>query len=173
MLGRRTPEGVHSFYRTPEWSVEEPNAPDTGGGMPSGRIALLDAAQDRRGGWAVPGPDLETTAVAVHVLHQAGLSWRADHLRAFLRRCGDRRLGVRLTTGAGATSVGTLWGGRSLYRVLGLRPRYPDSTGASLTMPQRPDGGFGARHRAISTLQDSWRGLAAARLLHQIQEETL
>jgi len=29
VLERRTPEGGYCFYRTPEWGVEEPNAPDT------------------------------------------------------------------------------------------------------------------------------------------------
>jgi len=29
VLGRRTPAGGYCFYRTPQWGVEEPNAPDT------------------------------------------------------------------------------------------------------------------------------------------------
>lgn len=29
VLSRQTPKGGYSYYRTPAWGVEEPNAPDT------------------------------------------------------------------------------------------------------------------------------------------------
>ncbi len=47
MLGRRTQEGGYCFYRTPEWGVDEPNAPDTLAAFESLRIL----------GIAVPEPE--------------------------------------------------------------------------------------------------------------------
>ena len=265
VLGRRTPEGGYCFYRTPEWSVEEPNAPDTlaaleslkllaieapeagqtiewlrglqdgGDGYPSSRIgwaavraldvlgaepdgspdrwvwgwvrrrtgrgqldnwreaiydafhllelvrlrhgalheqerrgiaALLDAARARSGGWARPGADLQTTAVAVGLAGLAGLpGLDATTAGEFLRHCEDGALGLRIVPRARATSAGALWGGLALSRALGMPLTYPDAVGESLALLQRADGGLGARPRAISTLQDTWRGLEAARLI--------
>ncbi|MGB0094287.1 MAG: hypothetical protein WBP81_17380, partial [Solirubrobacteraceae bacterium] len=47
VLGRRTQEGGYCFYRTPEWGVDEPNAPDTLAAFESLRIL----------GIAVPEPE--------------------------------------------------------------------------------------------------------------------
>jgi hypothetical protein len=44
-----TPHGGYCFYRTPEWGVEEPNAPDTLAALASLRIVGVDP------------PELETT----------------------------------------------------------------------------------------------------------------
>jgi len=270
VLSRLTPEGGYSFYRTPQWGVEEPNAPDTlaaleslrilgivaprpastgawlralqaeDGGYPtltigwaalrslallgiepvhpfakwlSGRehallgerlvrdwrgalrdalrlvelshlsepapgrtrrgvfSGLLDEARDPFGGWASPGADLETTGVAVLIGGPKDLSGH-DRVDAgdFLRRCEDGVLGLRLRPDAGATSVGALWGGLELAGHLGLALTHPGAVAESLALMQRVDGGLGARHAAISTLQDTWRGLEAARLLDQLQE---
>lgn len=271
VLDRRTAEGGYCFYRTPEWAVEEPNAPDTlaaleslrlldtempapagtarwlrslqddGGGYPTltigwaalraldvlavtparspdawvrgwfdvlatrdrprdwraaiidawhlmelvslrpgahpeqdcdSMVALLDAARAADGGWARPGTDLETTAIAVRAAALADPRRQPDpQLAAYLSRCEDEQLGLRLAPDARATSVGALWGGLTLGDVLRRRPRYPDAAGRQLTLLQRADGGLGARHRAISTLQATWRGLEAARLLDRLQQE--
>ena len=271
VLGRRTSEGGYCFYRTPEWGVEEPNAPDTvaalkslrligfdipaprrtsrwlcslqddDGGYPTltigsaalraldvltvepklspdrwlrGRLeafcgcdrprdsraaiidalrlcelmhlrhgvfagwerdsmtALLDAARAPDGGWARPGADLETTAIAVRLAQLVESRWRPDpQLATFLHRCENQVLGLRLAPNAEATSVGALWGGLALGRVLGQRLRYLDAVGQQLALLQRPDGGLGARHRAISTLQATWRGLEAARLFDGPQDK--
>ncbi|MGA9078546.1 MAG: prenyltransferase/squalene oxidase repeat-containing protein [Acidimicrobiales bacterium] len=273
VLSRRTPLGGYSFYRTPEWGVEEPNAPDTlaaleclrtldwpipepeatvawlrglqnddGGyptltigwaalralallgaapdrspaawldehaeaiGRPTGardwqgtlrealhvtelrRIGisaspesakdpfsqLLDAARDPRGGWARPGADLETTAVAVSIAGPSRLTAeeRSD-AESFLRHCEDQVLGMRLTPESRATWVGALWGGLELAQGLELQPSYPGAVGACLADLQRADGGLGARHFAISTLRDTWRGLDAAQLLDHLQIDQL
>ncbi|MGD0219502.1 MAG: hypothetical protein ABSC73_03430 [Acidimicrobiales bacterium] len=273
VLGRRTPSGGYSFYRTPEWGVEEPNAPDTlaaleclrlldlpapepeltakwlrslqdgGGGYPTLTIgwatlralAILGYEPDRRptawvaeheeallrtggnrdwggalrealhvaelrrldgtarparardpfsglvagardplGGWARPGPDLETTAVAVLIAGPAHLS-QPDRSRTeeFFRRCEDHVFGLRLQPDAGATGVGALWGGVELAEGLRLEPKYPTAICESLAVLQRADGGLGARHFAISTLRDTWRGLDAAQLLDRLQSEQL
>lgn len=272
VLGRRTPEGGYSFYRTPAWGVEEPNAPDTlaaveslrllgvetpepeatarylrsladnEGGYPSLTIGwaalraldalstgpsrspsawlegwvkklfmyrpeggdwagavhdaarlselvhlggaqlspteqaalgdLLEASRAPDGGWARPGPDLETTALAVRAGVLAGFPLHHDRLVAgFLHSCSDPVLGLRFAPDAAATSAGGLWGGLALSAVLGEPLIYPEATAQNLVLLQRPDGGLGARHRAISTLTDTWRGLEAARLLENHQEE--
>jgi hypothetical protein len=76
-----------------------------------------------------------------------------------------------LSPRAGMTSAGALWGGVKLARAAGVVLRYPYAIAASLALLQRPDGGLGARHRAISTLRDTWLGLQAARVLEELQEE--
>jgi hypothetical protein len=134
--------------------------------------ALLDAARAPDGGWAHPGADLETTAIAVRLAQLVESRWRPDpQLATFLHRCENQVLGLRLAPNAEATSVGGLWGGLALGRVLGQNLRYLDAVGQQLALLQRPDGGLGARHRAISTLQATWLGLEAARLLNRLREE--
>jgi hypothetical protein len=269
VLGRRTPDGGFSFYRTPSWGVEEPNAPDTLAALESlrllflevpaphetvgwlrslqdgdgsfatltigwaalralgvlgvapsrsplawlgevaGRAArpdvarswrsaivdasrllelgellsspipaasslverLLDDADDPDGGWARPELDLETFAIADRLAGLAGLDG-ADRDRAarYVRTCEDPVFGFRLSPSAAATSVGALRGGLWLLRSTGLAGRHLDAARRQLVMLQGPDGGFAARHRALSTLQDTWRGLDAARLLDELQE---
>ncbi|MGD0344939.1 MAG: hypothetical protein ABSB55_08330 [Acidimicrobiales bacterium] len=271
VLGRRTPLGGYSFYRTPEWGVEEPNAPDTlaaleclrlleirvpeteltvawlrglqddAGGYPTLTIGwatlralallgiapnhspavwltdreealaradgsrnwqgtlyealyiaelrrladmgpsdrtcdqfahLLAVARDPHGGWARPGADLATTAVAVSIAGPSHLTAEERSMtEEFLRRCESRVLGMRLSPDAGATSVDALWGGLVLVHGLRLQPSYPHAIAESLTVLQRADGGLGARHFAISTLRDTWRGLDAVRLLDQLQQD--
>ena len=271
VLGRRTPEGGYCFYRTPQWAVEEPNAPDTlaaleslnlldvdipaprqtgdwlrglqdeCGGYPTltigwaalraldvlavepnlspddwlrGRIdvfcgcagprdwrvaiidavhlcdlmrlrhsalrqserdsiaALLDAARSGDGGWASPGADIATTAVGLRLAQLVDPHWRPDpSLATFLDRCEDEMLGLRLAPGAGTTSVGALWGGLALGHALHRRLRYLGAVEQQLVLLQRPDGGLGARHRAISSLQATWLGLEAAALLDGLREE--
>ena len=273
VLSRRTPEGGYCFYRTPQWGVEEPNAPDTlaalqslrllgveppeperterflrslqdedgdystltigwaalrgldtlgakprrspvvwlwrwvgvllrraatrdwsgavtdlghagellclvGAELDSSRRAaftrMLEEARDPRGGWARPAADLETTAVALHLLTQLGQELGAGvraGVEALLARSEDPALGLRLGTHARTVSAGALWGGLAIYRALGLRLPYPEAAATSLALLQRPDGGFGKRHRAISTLHDTWVGLDAARLLDALRED--
>jgi hypothetical protein len=270
--GRRTPEGGYCFYRTPQWAVEEPNAPDTlaaleslklldvdvpapgqtgewlrglqddSGGYPTltigwaalraldvlavqpnfapdqwlrGRLegfcdfdgprdwraaiidavhlcelihlrhsllreserdsiaVLLDAARTADGGWASPGADLETTAMGVRLARRVNPHWHADpRLASFLGRCEDELLGLRLAPDAGTTSVGALWGGLALAHAVGWRPSYRGAIERQLVLLQRPDGGLGARHRAISALQATWLGLEAAALLNRLAEES-
>ena len=268
VLSRRTPSGGYSYYRTPAWGVEEPNAPDTfaaleslrllglevpepdqtrtwlrslqdaqGGfvtltvgwaalralaligagpvGSPlrwiahNGRIIsahkpdaawpevlrnalrlvelldlvglsdvatidvgrLLTAAWDRDGGWAVPGADLETTAVGLVLSDRAGAPVDAGAIATFLRRCEDPALGLRLRPDAGATSIGALVGGLVVADRFGLALSHPGAIADSLAILQRADGGLGARHRAISTLEATAQGLAANRLLDQYWKE--
>jgi len=257
VLGRLTPAGGYSFYRTPQWSVEEPNAPDTLAALES--LRLLDIAAPRpnvTGRWlrslqAADGgyPTLTIGWAALRALAVLGIApvrsfsewlssrehallgrrrdrdWRgalsdALHLfesvrlselaprftgrdrfskllggasvtpgqlsgcpdqhgdgrdrgaaEQFLRRNEDGVLGLRLSPDAGATSVGALWGGLELADVLGLELSYPGAVGENLALMQRADGGLGARHAAISTLHDTWRGLEATRLLDKLHEE--
>jgi hypothetical protein len=272
VLGRRTPEGGYCFYRTPQWAVEEPNAPDTlaaleslklldadipmpqqtgdwlrglqdeSGGYPTMMIgwaalraldvltmppklspdqwlrsrleafcdrdgprdwraaiidamdlceltrlrhkairgsardslaALLDAARAADGGWASPGADLETTAMGARLARRVNPHWHADpRLASFLGRCEDELLGLRLAPDAGTTSVGALWGGLALGHAVGWRPRDRGAIEQQLVLLQRPDGGLGARHRAISALQATWLGLETAALLNRLPEES-
>jgi hypothetical protein len=268
VLGRRTPEGGFCFYRTPQWAVEEPNAPDTlaaleslklldvdipapgqtgdwlrglqdeSGGYPTltigwaalraldvltvepklspdrwlrGRLeafcgcdrprdwraaiidalrlcelmclrhsavrgserdsitTLLDAARAPHGGWARPGADLDTTAIAVRLAQLVDPHWYPDPtLGTFLSRCEDEQLGLRLTPRTRTTSVGALWGGLTLGHAVGRRLRYLGAVGQQLALLQRPDGGLGARHRAISTQRATWLGLEAAHLFNRL-----
>lgn len=272
VLGRRTPEGGYCFYRTPQWAVEEPNAPDTLAALESlklldvhipaprqtgdwlrglqdesgkyptltigwaalraldvltvepksspddwlrGRMeaccgwtgprdwraaiidtlhlcdlmrlrhsalreserdsiaALLDAARSADGGWASPGADIETTAMGVRLAQLIDPHWRPDpSLATFLDRCEDELLGLRLAPDARATSAGALWGGLALCDSLHRRPGYLDAIERQLILLQRPDGGLGARHRAISALQATWLGLEAAALLGRLRKES-
>jgi hypothetical protein len=133
---------------------------------------LLAEAADPSGGWARPEADLETTGRATRLAMAAGLA--RDELEGaadLLGRCEDPVLGLRLTPGTGATASGALWGGLVVAAALDARLRYPDAVAASLVELQRPDGGLGRRHRAISTLDDTWRGLEAAALFDQLEEE--
>lgn len=271
VLGRRTPEGGYCFYRTPQWAVEEPNAPDTlaaveslrllgvdipaaretgdwlrglqdeCGGYPTltigwaalraldvlgvepkfspdqwlgGRLdalwvcdgprewraaitdavhlceltrlrhralrgserdsitALLNAARAADGGWASPGADLETTAMGLRLGRLVNPQWQPDPpLASFLGRCEDDLLGLRLAPGARSTSVGALWGGLALSHALGRRLHHLDAVEQQLVLLQRPDGGLGARHRAISALRATWLGLQAAALLDGLRKE--
>jgi Prenyltransferase and squalene oxidase repeat len=271
VLGRRTPEGGYCFYRTPQWAVEEPNAPDTlaaleslklldadipapqqtgdwlrglqdeSGGYPTSTIGwaalraldvltvqpklspdqwlrgrleafcnrdgprdwraaiidavhlcelmrlrhialggperdsiagLLDAARATDGGWASPGADLETTAMGLRLAQLVNPHWRPDPpLASFLGRCEDEQLGLRLAPDARTTSVGALWGGLALAHALHRRLRYLGAIEQQLVLLQRPDGGLGARHRAISALQATWLGLKAVARLNRLREE--
>jgi Prenyltransferase and squalene oxidase repeat len=134
---------------------------------------LLELAGDD-GGWARPGADLETTAIAVELLRLArprGSAGRAPlTAESFLRRCEDRVLGVRVAPDAGATSVGALWGATAIARGLHVSLRYPSAIGQGIVLLQGHSGGLGSRHRAIPTLHDTWLGLRAASQLARIQE---
>lgn len=132
---------------------------------------LLGAARDERGGWARPGADLETTAVAVRLIDVTYLPRAEWSAAEFLRRCESETLGLALSPGAGMTSAGALWGGVQVARAAEVALRHPNAIASSLTLLQRADGGLGARHRAISTLRDTWLGLRAAHELQELQEE--
>lgn len=52
VLGRRTPQGGYSFYRVPEWNVEEPSAPDTLAALDSLAILRIDPPEpEQTAGW--------------------------------------------------------------------------------------------------------------------------
>ena len=132
---------------------------------------LLAAARDPSGGWARPDADLETTGVAGRLVVACGLDPTAlDGGAGLLSRCEDPVLGLRLAPGGRATSVGALWGGLVVAGAAGVRLRFPAAVWGSLVQLQRPDGGLGPRHRAISTLADTWRGMEAADLFDQMEE---
>lgn len=133
---------------------------------------LLDSARDPLGGWARPGADLETTAIALRLIRLTGLPlfYPADVI-SLLRDSEDPRLGFRVCPSTRATSVDALWGGLDMAHALRVSPRYPAAIGESLALLQRPDGGLGPRRYAMSTLRDTWRGLAAASLLDHLPEE--
>lgn len=164
---RRWPAAIKDALRL----VEARRAAGTEIGMDGrGRLAeLLDAAGDPEGGWARHAADLETTGVAIRLIRLGGLSLaslgRAGEL---LDRCEDPVLGLRIAPDAAASSGGAVWGGLVTARALGLALRYPAAISRGLVLLQRPDGGLGARHRAISTLADTWRGLEAAALFDQM-----
>ena len=273
VLSRRTPEGGYCFFRTPQWGVEEPNAPDTLAALESLRLLgveppepqrterflgsfqdedgdfptltigwavlrglaalgaepghspavwlwrqvgvllrrpaardwsgavtdlahagqllrligadldvstrdaftrMLEEAREPQGGWARPEADLETTGVALHLVTQLDLELGAEAragVEALFARSEDPTLGLRFGPHARAVSAGALWGGLTICQALGLRLTYPDAAATSLALLQRPDGGLGRRHRAISTLHDTWVGLDAARLLDTLWED--
>lgn len=262
VLRRQTPAGGFCFYRTPQWGVEEPNAPDTlaalasllllgveppapeatgqwlrhlqndEGGYPSLTIGwaalrglellgsaplrsprtwlagwaqrllttrravpqdmraaiqgllrlaellaldpdqstevahLLAVSAESRGGWARPGADVETTALAVQLARRAGeIPVDSRAVGRFLRGCEDSAVGIRVRPDSHATTVGALWGGLVIAAALEMPPRWPAAIAASLVLLQRPNGGLGARHGAVATLRDTWRGLCAEHLL--------
>ncbi|OIN78743.1 prenyltransferase/squalene oxidase repeat-containing protein [Mycobacterium malmoense] len=141
-------------------------------GQRAGVAQLLAASADPRGGWARPGADLETTAVAMLLARRASSSPPdRDRVVGFLHGCEDAAIGMRLCPDTQVTTVGALWGGQELAAALGVIPRYPAAIAASLALLQRPDGGLGARHEAVSTLRDTWLGLRAARMLDELEEQ--
>lgn len=126
----------------------------------------LGQARDHNGGWARPGPELETTAVALRIAAYCQSDFLRDAaVSDFLTHCEDETLGFRISPSGRATSVDALWGGLEIARALGRSPAYPQSIARSILLLQRPDGGLGARHRSISTLQATWRGLEASDML--------
>ncbi|MBO0865618.1 MAG: hypothetical protein J2P16_11170, partial [Mycobacterium sp.] len=143
-----------------------------GGSERDSIAALLDAARTADGGWASPGADLETTAKGLRLAQWVDPHWHPDPpLSTFLSRCEDKLLGLRLAPAARSTSVGALWGGIALAHALNRRLRYRGAVAQQLVLLQRPDGGLGARHRAISALQATWLGLQAAAMLDGLREE--
>lgn len=139
-----------------------------------GFTRMLEEARDPQGGWARPGADLETTAVALRLVTQLGLGFGAGAragVEALFARSEDRILGLRLGTHSRTVSAGALWGGLTVCQALGLRLTYPEAAATSLALLQRPDGGFGQRHRAISTLHDTWVGLDTARLFDTLRKD--
>lgn len=132
---------------------------------------LLAESVDPQGGWALPGADMQTTAVALALAERAGVAPPdLDNIATFLRGCEQAALGVQLRPDAQVTTVGTLWGGLAVAAALGVLPRYPAAISLNLALLQRRDGGLGARHGAVSTLRDTWRGLWAAHLLDESKE---
>lgn len=147
----------------------EPDSPTR-----EGFTRMLEEARDPQGGWARPGADLETTAVALRLVARLGLELGAGAragVEVLLARSEDRSLGLRLGTHARTVSAGALWGGLAICQAFGLRLTYPDAAATSLALLQRPDGGLGQRHRAISTLHDTWVGLDAARLFDALRKD--
>jgi hypothetical protein len=129
---------------------------------------LLEKARDPNGGWAAPGADLETTAIAL-LLANSDEEDRGIDLDAedFLRRCEHDTLGLRIAPLSGASSVGALWGGAWIAYHLKIRLQYLEPVAFNLTLAQRSDGGLGPRHAAISTLHDTLLGLETELLLDQ------
>ena len=79
-------------------------------------------------------------------------------------------LGFRLGPDARATAVAALWGGLDILHSVGEPPRHPRAVAMTLVLCQSPNGAIGARHRAIATLQATWRGLEANELLTRSKE---
>lgn len=272
VTSRRTPDGGYSYYRTPEWGVEEPNSPDTlaalsvlellgvepperrvtrdwlrglqddVGGYPSlaigwgalralallgasprmspvtwlGRVAMPDIgsrrprywrgtlvsllrvlelsrlynldlrtratrvsrvladARDASGAWARPGPDLASSATAVAITRLCGLDLeRPDLLADFVHQCEDDALGLRMTPSGRSTSVDAIWGGLEVLWQLGRPATYRAAIATNLALLQRPDGGIGGRHRALSTLEATWRAMRAEDLIVSAEEDPL
>jgi len=131
---------------------------------------LLDRSSDPNGGWTRPGADLEATAMALRLVRFARLSRRVEpDVAEYLDRCEDGVLGLRLTPNTVSTSVDALWGGLYIAHVLGLDLSYPGEIRTSLMLLQRPDGGLGTKHRAITRLRDTWLGLEAACMLDDLE----
>lgn len=267
VLSRHDPGAGYSFYRVPEWGVEEPHAPDTffalrclnllnleipeptetatwlrslqaaGGGYPSVPIgwgamralgelglrpkwssstwvleewarafardgrrrrewagalrtarqliemrqfcglelkaddvdALLTESMDPRGGWAAPGADLESTAVALQIADAIDERERYDEAAAvLLSRCGDKLLGFLVAPMSGSTSTGALWGGLTIVDVLKLTLHHGGAIARNLRSAQRVDGGVGRRSDAISTLHDTLVAIEADLLLERL-----
>ena len=99
VLGRQTPQGGYCYYRTPEWGVEEPNAPDTLAALECLRalttapprrestVRWLRALQSPRGSYAT----LTIGCAAVHTLELLGARPRLTP-DAWVRRVTARLL---------------------------------------------------------------------------------
>jgi hypothetical protein len=60
---------------------------------------------DLHAGWAAPGADLESTAVALQLVDQIGERERyVDAVAAVLSRCEDEVLGFQVAPSSGSTS---------------------------------------------------------------------
>lgn len=136
----------------------------------------LAQARSPEGAWARCGADLELTALVVRLSARLNLALgskdRSD-VESLMAQSQDVNFGFCVGPHTKAVSVGSLWGGLEIGHVLGYCVAYPRAVAASLVLLQRRDGGLGRRHRAISTLRDTWRGLEAARLLVELKENQL
>lgn len=139
---------------------------DLGSAQQTEVALLLTASVDPRGGWTRPGADIETTALAVQLARRAGaVPVDSRAVGGFLRDCEDSAVGIRVRPDSQATTVGALWGGLVIAAALEMPTRWPAAIAANLILLQRPNGGLGARHGAVATLRDTWRGLCAEHLL--------
>lgn len=127
---------------------------------------LLVASADPRGGWARPGADAETTALALQLARRAGdVPVDSRAVSDFLRGCEDSAVGIRVRPDSQTTTVGALWGGLVIAAAQHIPTRWAGAIAASLRLLERPSGGLGARHGAVATLRDTWLGLRAEQLL--------
>ncbi len=100
VLSRRTPLGGYSFYRTPEWGVEEPNAPDTLAALECLRLldlpipepeltgSWLRTLQDENGGYptlTIGWATLRSLALLGLAPDRSPTAWLADHEKELSR----------------------------------------------------------------------------------------
>ncbi len=131
---------------------------------------LLERSVAAHGGWPRDAAELETTGVVSELIRRARLEpVAARSTVAFLQACEDPALGLRTTPDAAATTVGALWGGVTVARNRLQALRHPEAIAASIALLQRRDGGFGERHRALTTLRDTWLALRAWSTLAELQ----
>jgi hypothetical protein len=105
VLGRRTPEGGYCFYRTPQWAVEEPNAPDTLAALESLKLLVADIPMPEQTGDWLRGLQNETGGYPTLTIGWAALraldvltiqpkfspdQWLRGWLEAFCHRDGPR-----------------------------------------------------------------------------------
>lgn len=128
-------------------------------------VALLQVARHPSGGWATPGPDLETTALAMELCRWTGEENADEATKSFVLGCEHHVLGFNMTPYSVTTSVPTLWGGLTALKVLGITPSYEAAVRVTLSGMQRSDGGLSARPGGVSRLIDTWTGLRAEALL--------
>ena len=131
----------------------------------------LATARDPLGGWARPGAELKTTAVAVRLIVLAGVRESARTRSPVSCAAARTRPSACALVPAPGRPRRVHCGTGSNSRALGLTLSYTRAIAQSLALLQRPYGGLGARHGAIATRRETWLALPAAQLLEQIQEE--
>jgi len=132
ILGRQCPQGGFSFYRTPQWGVEEPNALDTYAAVAALRLLGVEVPQAQRiGSWLSTlqrddgsWPSLTVAWACCEALALLGQTPRVDP-GGWLRRLWHGRLASIQTTGR--EWRGTLI---DLHRLAQLIQRFaPDAIG--------------------------------------------
>lgn len=190
VLGRRTAIGGYSFYRTPEWGVDEPSATDTLAALESLRIL------------GVNPPDPEATVAWLHSLQEPDgsyptltIAWSCIRSLALLGAAPERPVAGYL--GGVASRVlsrreASDWGAalRDAERVteLGMLgylehgPEQAQSIAAMLDRARDPDGGWAspgadvvetARALRLAAPEDAEVARESAALLARCEDEQL
>lgn len=129
-------------------------------------LALLTMSHDAGGGYGIKANPTDTYhALLLH--HALGQTITAAD-QAFVRRCEDPVLGMRMAPDSASTNMETIHAALRAFSLLGERPRFPTAIGQFLRRCQHQQGGFGRTGDAIATLESTWRAIDTRQALQSL-----